>query len=504
MANSTSAVSNQTNMAIQNTNSEENNITTNPNILNDLGIDKDEIDHDFVTYNNKMENIKSEIYQKSKELGDELGTLNRTNDKNVYWEVFYKLELYNSILNKFFDKEYLSHPKIRIEKIKNFLEEITHKFTPYLVSISYKIENEEDIEAYEKEFLAKNLLTTFFTTEKKVETVKTPINLKELGANIIAGEKKSKLSDLLRKIESNEKLEKEISNIKDFSEYEKADLKSRIAIKYASVHKRAIELDNEEDGLIKTYVESLYNPETTTLDDKNLLLNLSIISKMQDFGIMKWYFDDTMVKVSNTEINLKHDWWSNILTEKIETNLKYIKIVEKDLNLAYYTSFFSSLLKNADKLSYGERNLKFKKILSDSDENITREELLLDTILKKTHEGSILFLTPDMEKWVQTENIAHDESSDKNQVKYNGTWEGRHVFIINVKMIKGLEGYAKEIIFVNKGNSFILNPNKPIVYFNVIENPFLEKPLIKWFTCADFDISMDKASRMRIDNNFLE
>ncbi|MFM2393967.1 MAG: hypothetical protein RLZZ546_1949, partial [Bacteroidota bacterium] len=260
----------------------------------------------------------------------------------------------------------------------------------------------------------------------------------------------------------------------------------------------------EEDGLIKTYVEGLYNPATTSLDDKNLLLNLLIVSKMQDISIMKWEFDERRVKVSNTEIDLKHNWWTKILTEEIEEDLKYVKIVEKDLNLAFYTSLFSDLIKKADKLSYGERNLKFKKLLSNGDEDTSREGLLLDTLLKKTHEGSVLFITPDMEKWVQTENFINDELGDKGQIRYIGVWKERHIFVINVDKIRGLEQYSNEIIFLNKGNAYVLNPEKPIVYFNVIENPFLERPIIKWYAGAEFDIYMDKASRMRVDNNFLE
>ncbi len=473
-------------------------------LLADLGLNtsNNEQDSDILEYSEKLESLKKEIDSKSLVFSEELEKLNKIIDKNRYYEVFYSLELYNSINNKFFDKEYMTHPKIRFGKIKTFLEEIVYKFTPYLESISYKIKNEEDIEAYEKEYLCKDILSNFFHDNKKIEKIE-PVNLKEMGANI---SNKSKLSDILRKIEDGVELnnQKEENSIKELSEYDKADLKQKIKIKYSEVYKRAVELDGEEDGLIKTYVEGLYNPETTKLDDKNLLLNLLLISKMQDFGIMSWVFDDSRVKVSNTEINLKNDWWNKILSEKIETDLKYVKIVEKDLNLAYYTSFFSSLIKNSDISSYGERNIKLKKILSkDGDSISTKLNLLLDNILNKTHEGSILFLTPDMEKHIDFGDV-REELGNKGQLRYKGVWEKRHVFIINVEMIKGFEGYKNEITYVNSGNSFIINPEKPIVYFNVIENPFLDRPIIKWFAGADFDIRMDKAARIKIDKDFLD
>ncbi len=493
------------NSAIQNLNNGKTNITANP-ATSDLGLADDKVDPDYVIYSQKLDNLHTTIKEKASEKEEELKSLNKVIDRNTYWEVYYNLELYNAILNKFFDKEYLTHPKIRFAKVKTFLEEVTYKFTPYLESISYKIKTEEDIEAYEKEYLAKNLLTELFLSEKKkITTVTEKVDLKELGNNI-SDEKKSKLSDFLRKVEAGNDFEQEKENTskKELTEYEKANLKGKIALKYQEVLKRAIELDNEEDGLIKTYVETLYNPATTSLDDKNLLLNLLIVSRMQDFGVMKWDFDEKRVKVSNTETDLKHDWWSKILKEDIEEDLKYTKIVEKELNLAFYTSFISSLLKNADKLSYGERNLKFKKILSDGNDDTSRETLLLDTILKKTHSGSILFITPDMEKWVLTENSVDEELGDKGQVKYKGVWNERHIFVINIDKIRGLEQYSNEIIFVNQGNSYVLNPEKPIVYYNVIENPFLERPILKWFAGAEFDISMDKATRMRVDNTFLE
>ncbi len=493
------------NEQIQTVNNGKTNITSNPDILNSLGIEDDVEDPEFLEFNEKIDALKVAIEERATEKEENLKTLTANVDRGVYWENFYTLDVYNTMKDKFFSKEYLTHPKARFEKIKTFLEQIVHKFEPYLKEISYKVKSEEDMEAFEKEYLAKSLLIEFYPVIKKVEIKTEKVDLKESSKNI-SSESKSKLSDFLRKVEAGESLEKEkeTSDLKELSEYDKADLKGKISLKYTEVYKRAIELDGEEDGLIKTYVETLYNPETTTLDDKNLLLNLLIVSRMQDFGIMKWDFDEKRVKVSNTETNLKHDWWTKFLTADIEEDLKYVNIVEKELNLAFYTSFFHSLITKADKLSYGERNLKFKKILSDTDDDTTKEGLLLDTVLKKTNKDSILFITPDMEKWIQTDNVVNDELGDKGQIKYIGVWNERHVFVINVDKIRGLEKYTNEIIFVNKGNSYVLNPEKPIAYFNIIDNPFLERPIIKWFAGADFDISMDKASRMRVDNTFLE
>lgn len=488
---------------------EAKNIVSNPDILESLGLkhsieDKDDFDNEFNYFQNKLNTFEEDIKSNYQEKNERLQKLNPTLDRSKYWELYYQVEMYNNILNKFFDKSYMTHPRMRLDKIKNNLEEILHKFTPYLKSISYKIKNEEDIEAYEKEYLGKELLIFFDDLNYKgnVEELSTIKEEKTLNAQ----EKMDRLSNILETIEKGEKIEEEIlANKKTIlTEFEKSDLKGRIAIKWREVYENAIRLDGEEDGLIKTYVNHLYNPETTTLDDKNLLLNLLIISKMQDFSVMGWSFDEESVKVSDVEINLKNEWWQEILNQSdVSDDLKFAQVVEKDLNLSYYTSFFTSLVKKADKIGFGERDIKMKKLLLE-DDTITREGLMLDTILEKTKEGSILFITPDMEKWISPEKIINDNFKE-SFVKHLGLWKKRHIFVIDAdKLGKNFNGWKDEVIFVNKGNSYLLNPSKPIVYFNVIENPFLEKPILKWYAGAEFEISMDKATRMRVDENFLD
>jgi type II secretory pathway component PulC len=488
---------------------EAKNIVSNPDILESFGLkhnieDKDDFDNEFNYFQNKLIIFEEDIKSNYQEKNESLQKLNPTLHRSKYWELYYQVEMYNNILNKFFDKSYMTHPRMRLDKIKNNLEETLHKFTPYLKSISYKIKNEEDIEAYEKEYLGKELLIFFDDLNYKGNVEELPTIKDEKSLTI--EDKKDRLSNILDSIEKGEKIEEEIlANEKTvLTQFEKSDLKGRIAIKWREVYENAIRLDGEEDGLIKTYVNHLYNPETTTLDDKNLLLNLLIISKMQDFSVMGWSFDEESVKVSNTEINLKNEWWQEILNQSgVSDDLKFAEIVEKDLNLSYYTSFFTSLVKKADKISFGQRDIKMKKLLLE-DDTITREGLMLDTILEKTNEGSILFITPDMEKWIQPEKIIND-NFNKSFVKHLGLWKKRHIFVIDAdKLGKNFNGWKDEVIFVNKGNSYLLNPSKPIIYFNVIENPFLEKPILKWYAGAKFEISMDKATRMRVDENFLD
>ena len=192
------------NVAIQQA-SGKTNITANPDILNDLGIENDVEDPDFALFTDKIEKLKSEIKSRFDEHTENLKSLNKIIDRNNYWEVFYCLELYTKMMDKFFAKEYLTHPKIRYEKIQTFLEEIGYKYEPYLKSISYKINTQEDVEAYEQEYLAKYLLGEFFSVSKKEEK-SSKVDFKEIASNV-TNESKNKLSDLLRKIESEEKAE---------------------------------------------------------------------------------------------------------------------------------------------------------------------------------------------------------------------------------------------------------------------------------------------------------
>lgn len=481
----------------------QNIVPINNSLLNELGIDNDDVDPEFEKNTEKLLNIQKFIEDKIQEKTDELSKLNQYVDRNLYWSIFYTLELVSSIKNKYFNREYMTDPKIRLNNIKIHFEEVITKYSAYLESIKFKVKTQEDTEAFEQEYFSREFLNEYFPIEKIEPILKNSESLKN---TVLSDEKKSKLSDILRKLEAGEILEKEKTETskKELTEFEKADMKGKIVILYDKVIKKAIELDGEDDGLIKTYINGLYNPKTTSLDDRNLILNLNIVSRMQDFGVMNWVFDDKRVKVSNTEINLTHKWWDKILNENTDDDTKYSKIVEKDLNLAFYTSLITSLLKNADKLSFTKTSMKMKKIVAEGEFSKSKEELLLDTILKKTHEGSILFITPDMEKWVKVDKVINDELGDRGQIKYLGIWDKRHIFVINVDNINGLKGYSNEIIFLNKGNSYVLNPEKPIVYFNVIENPFLERPLIKWFAGADFDIFMDKSARLRVDTEYLE
>ncbi len=495
------------NDAIQTARNGKSNITANPKPGDlDLGETLDD-DPTFEEYNKKMTEFKTEIETSLSSDEADLSKLNKVIDGNDYWAAFYKTVFYKEIVEKYFSREYNSHPKPRFERIKAFLQERIFQYKPYLESIKYVLDSEEAIEAYEKEWICSTLLTKFFPAKqaekKKEEAPAEKIDFKKAGQEI-SESTKNNLSDFLRKVESGEiQKENEIPvEVKVLSEFEKADVKGRITILFKKVMERATVLDKEEEGIIWTYINELYNPETTTLDDKNLLLNLSLVSRMQDFGIMKWAFDEERVKISNTEIQLHHKWWDDIMSENIEKDLKLVKIVEKDLNLAFYKSFIFDLLKHADQMAFTEESFKLKKILEDGADDRSREDMLLDNILKKTTPESIIFLSPDMGKYIEVDTPINEELGDRGQVKYLGIWNERHVFVINTENISGMKGYSNEIIFVNRGNSYVLNPAKPIVYFNLIENPFLERGQVKWFAGAEFEIFMDKSGRMSVDDRF--
>lgn len=459
------------------------NVSINPDLS--LNIEDNLSDNSFTIIDSFEKYLKNNIY--------ELDLAIKIADKSSY--EYYKnsaiLDFYTDIINKYFDREYSKAPKLRLESIKARIEQEIIKFEPWLKSINYIQTETDDIEAIEKTINAKFLLSEFFSNKINSSNIDTYNN----------DIKTDDLSDFFNKVENDFFKEDDIK-IKNLSEYDKMNLKEKIEFKWKEVLQKSIEIDKEENGIIQTYVQTMYNPEFTTLDDKNLLLNLNIVSRMQNLKNMEWVFDSERVKVSNTEIDLNHKWWHTILSENIEDDLKYTKIVEKDLNLAFYTSLISSLLKNSDKTLFSNRNLKFGKLFSDKKE-FTKESLLFDMLLKKTEDDSILFITPDMEKHIELTHKVKEELGDKGQLKYLGIWNNRYLFSINVDMINGLQNYKNEIIYINKGNSYLLSPDKPIAYYNFIQNPFLDKGLLKWYACADFDILMNRTGRIQIDEEFM-
>lgn len=467
------------------------NTIDNLKLANELGIEDHVESNDINFYQNQINSYKSHILLKIEEYEEKLENSNIVIDKQEYYEAFFNLELYNKINNKFFDKEYTTEPSKRYHNMKTYLEQFLSKYRPYLTFINNNIVNYEDFEAYEYEYTASTLVKDFFTI---AETKKEPVV------------SKSKLfANILKKIENGETLENEKKEeiVRELTAYEKGNIKEKINILYNKCILSAIKKDGEQDGMIYTYIKSMYNPETTKLDDKNLLCNLNIITRMQEIEIMDWVFDTDYNKFDTTETDLKHKWWNSFLNEDIEEDLKYSNIVSKELNLAYYTSMLHTILNNADQSKFTERNLKLKALFNLEGSSVSGE-YYLQCIMNKTDKGSVIFITPDMEQHIVIDTPINIDKTENNQLKYLGKSEGRLIFKIDVENIKGLSNYKNEIIYVNSGNQYIINPEKPIVYFNVIENPFLDKPIIKWYALADFKFKMDKCCRYKVDKKLIE
>ena len=80
-------------------------------------------------------------------------------------------------------------------------------------------------------------------------------------------------------------------------------------------------------------------------------------------------------------------------------------------------------------------------------------------------------------------------------------WQKRNIFTVNTKEIIPLYNYEKTIICLNKGNRIYLNPSKPILYLNKIENPFVNKPILYITSMYKIETIMNKTNLIYIKNN---
>lgn len=404
--------------------------------------------------------------------------------------------LCSDIEKAFFSREYTTLSDIRLNRISEYLRDKKNIYKQYIDAVSkdYDItisEEYDDIEA-----LKIVLLIEEFQEIIKIETDKPVSYVPTLE------EKNTRLSQLLEELEESEKNKKikvETNNT-ILSEYDKADMTGKINILYDKIKTFV-----SSDDILDTYIDSLYNPSTTTLDQKNLLINLIIVSEMLNYRL-GWEFttDEKRLKVSNTEINLSNDWWDTILNnETMCLDSKHVKIVEKDLKNTFYSAWFGDIFKNANKLAVSDAKLKLNNLLGT---DITYSNLLLDTVYEKTEKGSTIFITENLVSDFVVEDEFEDPTYDEKTslVKLLGSSRGRDIYMLRHKNIKGMSKLKDEVITLNLGNKWLIDPTKPIIYFHHLENPYLDRGMIKWYALADFNIDMAKSNRILYDSKLLE
>jgi len=442
----------------------------------------------------KISDLKNHIFGNCNEKNDILDNINDKTSKK-YYEVLYAKEFYDKIKKIFFNREYVTEAKDRMLNIKSWLKDQIFRYKLVLNACNNEIETEDYIEAFEIESICQKLLENFFTD--KIEKKKN---------NTIT--KKDKITSLLKNIDEYDKEEEnriiEENNIKQEEEkiFSKP-IKDRIDYLYNKVLKKAIEKDGEENGIIHSYITELFNPETTKLNYQNLYLNLKILDLFQKFNILNWNFNTSYNNVSTDEYDLSMKHWENIMNETIDDDEKFIKIVEKNFTYFFYNTILKQIAKKADRVSITEKSLKMRNLLVDTDlgeTEINIEEYIIEKIKEKTEDNSLILITKDLIDYIDIDKKSLDVLSDKH-IQYLGKWKNRDVFSYeqdNFSVTHSIKNYA---MVINSGNNFNFNPDKPILNYHDISNPFLEKPILKLFSLVSIDIYMSNSTLINIEPN---
>lgn len=416
-------------------------------------------------------------------------------------ELTYKKEAYEMIKSKFFQREYTSDPNERIDNIKVFIKSRRVRLDLYLKGINNTIVkgDVDGIEAKAKTEVFDYIVDSVETATDNALNVANNATEAIIPKSETSSESATRLSDLLSKIDNNESIIDEEKQ-KEISAYDQADMKGKIDILYAKCLVKAEQKDGEPDGIVRGYIEDVYNPEDTILDEANLYLNLLILTRMQEFDIMDWDFTDSISNADSAEYDTSNKWWTEIMTDSALTeDERIVKIVDKSFGLAFYSAMVTKMTQNMDRVTYSDKDFKLKMVLDDND-TITKEEHFLDMLIKRTEPNSVLMVSSDMEEYVHIDEPAREEFGHNDKIVYMGKLQNRNVYSVNADEIKGMKGFAKGVIYINSGNSYIVNPTKPLAFFNTIENPYLKRPLIKLFSMGDFEFKMASTTIMFVDN----
>lgn len=314
-------------------------------------------------------------------------------------------------------------------------------------------------------------------------------------SSVTPADTKSKAAKFLDDVEEEEpkKAEKKI---------DATPIKQRITELYAQCLESAKLKDKE--NILSTYVEDLYNPKTTKLDDGNLLLNLLVLSRLQELDIIDFYFDENMKNITSSDYQLDLKWYEKILEQPVEEQAKYVHILESNFKLKFYKNMFESIVKSADKMAYNQNRVKMKNVWKFIDDETSTdfdiEEYLIQFIEEKTSEGSVIMVTPDLTPYFKFESKNEEEYAEKPYIKLVGKWKNRFVYEIDTNQVAYLKGFKRGAFFIKEGNRYVVNPTKPLAYFNTIENPFINNPILMMFSSLDFNFYTSATTFLRVED----
>lgn len=264
--------------------------------------------------------------------------------------------------------------------------------------------------------------------------------------------------------------------IETFNDYEFNNIKEKVSHLYNKINEVV------KDDLVKSYIET-FNPTTSKLDDINLYLNLLLVKRMLEFDVMEWQFVNKNQRVTIEDFDTSNKWWDSIMNEvDVAEELKLVKIADKNLGLKFYTKMIRTLTNNYDKSKFSEQDYNLKNVFNDLG---TKEEYFINTILNKTENNSMLIVSDDIKELFDINKVTKFTTNDK--LIYEGKFKNRDIYTLS----KDYKEFTEGVIGINNGK-YLVNPTKPLVYLNIIENPLLEKPIIKLFYFCEFEFDMSK------------
>ncbi len=205
------------------------------------------------------------------------------------------------------------------------------------------------------------------------------------------------------------------------------------------------------------------------------------------------------------QMYLDLDWYKKILEQPVEEQAKHVHILETNFKLSFYRAMFEGIVNSADKMSYTKNSVKMKnvwKFLDEGEEssNLGIEEYLVEFIQGKTVEGSIIMVTPDLVPFFKFDEKNEEEYVEKPYIKLVGKWNKRFIYELDITQISFLKGFKRGAFFIKEGNRYVINPEKPLVYYNTIDNPFVSKPILKLFASFDFKFFTSSTTFLRVED----
>lgn len=441
------------------------------------------------TAETKVLTIRKYVDKRIGIIKDEISKFDDNTNQITQWSSKYQLELFETIQNKFFFKnedDYYSSCEERISDISDYLEQRISMFTKYRTTRKFAIENEDDVEAHEMSMESEFVLSKFIRcdyvapSETETETENIEINT----ASVVAKPVLKSPALILKE------------------SFDSLPMKEKIEILYNNAKEKGIQQDKEEDGLIYTYITTTFNPAETDLDETNLFLNLSLIDNILTYTNLEWDFE-TNLQVSQENIYTNDKKYESVLDSASDTATKYASISEKKLLTMLNTHCLKQLAENGDSKTVNVEEYKMDKLLSETAIEMDSVAFYVQKMLNITDDNASIYITKDLKDKL---DIAYNPHTNNNNeiVEYLGTWEGRRIYQMNVQNIPKWEKAEQVALIMNNGNKFYINPEKPLVYINVIENPMITKPVIYMFYSMKMEFHQSKSSMFRVVPDYFE